>query len=116
MNSLRQARKAKKWTLKNLSDMCGMTIAHLSWMERGKMIPTIITRVRLEMLLNERIDFLHVPNLNIEPLNPPADWNACEREFRFLLKMIKSLPVEERNEFCVTAGRHIRKLRLKANE
>jgi len=51
MNSLRVARKEKGWTLQNLSILSGITVPHLSFLENGKAVPTEITRVRLEGIL-----------------------------------------------------------------
>lgn len=89
MRTLRRVRKANNLTLKNLSVMSGLTVCHLSRMERGKFLPTITTRKRLELLLGERIDFITIN----------------------LVVTIKDLPIEEQLYFIDKISQQLNKLK-----
>ncbi len=115
METLRQARKNKGYSLRNLRELSGITVPHLSWLENGKVLPSLVTRARLEEILEERINWLDV-SFQITAREPSADWDDCERDFRYLLKSVKSLPETERNEFIKSAKRHLNSLLIKSKK
>jgi transcriptional regulator with XRE-family HTH domain len=102
MKTLREARKEQNLTLAQLAALVGSNKPHMSLIERGKVLPSEATRRRLEINLGVKINWL-APPIAVTAVSPPATWNACEREFRYLIKMIASLPPDERYTFCTTA-------------
>ena len=111
MQSLKQTRKDKGISRKDIAEFVGITQANISQIESGKQSPSILTRKRLESCLGEKINFLDVPNLKTSP-KYPTDWNGCEREFRGMVRMIKGLPQEEIEIFLSTAIKHLRKMQI----
>lgn len=69
-SSLKALRVAKGWTLQNLSDMSGITIANLSQIENAKQSPVKLTRIRLENIFNCKIKFEDAADKKIRQLYP----------------------------------------------
>lgn len=69
--SLKELRKSRKLTLKNLSDISGISEANLCQIENGKQTPTLLTRLRLESIFGStRIKFVDVADKTIKELYP----------------------------------------------
>jgi transcriptional regulator with XRE-family HTH domain len=103
MRSLREIRQQKKLTLEEISSLTGLTVPHLSWIETGKVVPNLHTKIRLERIFGD-IDFLIVDNRSVA-----SDYISCEYEFKYLMMMIKGLPEAERNQFTTAAIKHLTK-------
>jgi transcriptional regulator with XRE-family HTH domain len=103
MRTLREIRQEKKLTLEEISGLTGLTVPHLSWIETGKMIPKISTKIRLKRIFGGEIDFEVLDNSSN---TIPSDYEQCQYEFRYLIKMIKSLTPEEQVKFCSSVVKH----------
>jgi transcriptional regulator with XRE-family HTH domain len=113
MKSLRDTRKAKGLSLIAVEKQLGLNNVQLHDFESGKHSPGYEWRARLEAFYNERINFLDTPNLKVAPKNPPADWTDCEREFRWFVRCITSMPEYERDIFIITIKKHLNKILTK---
>jgi transcriptional regulator with XRE-family HTH domain len=111
MEGLKKTRIEKSLTRKQVSDITGITLANQSQIERGIQIPDITTRQKLENFYGVRINFLDTDSINSEPREIPCSWNDTEREFRFFIHMISSLPIEERRVFIQSIVKHLNKLK-----
>lgn len=67
MKSLKQTRIDKGVTRLEISNSVGISLANLSQIENGKQVPTLLTRKRLELLLDTKVNWLDVPKLNTSP-------------------------------------------------
>jgi transcriptional regulator with XRE-family HTH domain len=110
MKSLRQLRKERNHTLKSLSEVVKIDVGDLSRIERGLILPTLKNRIRLEQVFGEKINWLATSYIDSEPYGFPVAWEDAEREFRRMVHIIGSLPVEEQKIFIVTALNHFRKM------
>jgi transcriptional regulator with XRE-family HTH domain len=95
---------------KQVSDLLGITVANISMVERGLSSPDPLTRKRLELFFNTKINFLDIPSIKTIPLST-ANWDQAERDFRHLLRSIAGLPENEKNEFIKSATKHLRNLK-----
>ena len=84
--------------------------------ERGITSPGETTRIKLQKMFDCKINWLDVPRLNIEALDPPSDWNSCERDLRRLIRQLKSLPEDEQVEFIRSAKKHLGDINKQRNE
>ena len=110
MKSLRETRQNKNLSLIDLNQLTNTAPITLSLMERGVHTPKPIMRKRIGRILGFNINYLDVPTIKIDPIQPPADWMKCERKFRYLIRCIASLPEDERKAFVQTAGKHLQAL------
>lgn len=110
MKSLRKIRLYKGLHLEHVSIDCGITIASLSHIERGKQSPGKEIRDSLEKYFGEHINWLDTPELKIEAINPASNWTDTERQFRGLIRQIKSLSAEEQKAFVTSAIRHMKNI------
>ena len=110
MKSLKQIRKKKKDSLlMDVEIASNINNVQLNDFEIGRHIPGVTNRLMLEQFYGEKINFLDVP-IKVIPREPPANWDDTEREFRYLLKMVASLPPDEMEAFCETAAYHLVRL------
>ena len=109
MKSLKQTRIEKGISRRYIADSLGINLSNLSPLESGKQCPTLLTRKRLELLLGVKINWLDTPSLNFSP-HYKTDWDAVEKRFRSIIRMIAGLQTDERREFITTAVKHLRKL------
>lgn len=110
MKSLRQIRLSRGITLKDMEQSIGINVSFLSEIERGLRSPSILTRHRLNLYFGEKINWFDTVTLKPFKLYQ-TDWNSTEMEFRSLFRMICGLPTNERKEFCVTAIKHLTRLK-----
>lgn len=68
--SLKEVRKSKKLTLKNLSEISGISEANLCQIENGKQSANVLTRIRLENIFNCKIKFEDAADKKIRQLYP----------------------------------------------
>lgn len=108
MRTLRDIRQEKKLTLEDISSLTGLTIPHLSWIETGKIVPNIHTKIRLERIFGDNIDFMVVDDSDN---SANSDYMSCEHQFKYLIRMIKYLPEAERNQFITSAIKHLTKVK-----
>ena len=110
MRSLKKTRKAKGFTLRELSEATGLSSAAISRLEQGHTVGKVSTKVRIEQALKERINWL-----SSEPILENvilSDWIECEMLFRLLVQKINGLVEKnERREFIDTIGRYLRKIK-----
>jgi transcriptional regulator with XRE-family HTH domain len=111
MRNLRKIRQTKGLLLSDIAPYCGMSKASISYIERGLQIPGVAVRKSLELYFGERINWLDIPTLDIEAIDPASDWNDTERQFRGLIRRIKSLPDDERQAFLSSAIKHLKNLK-----
>jgi transcriptional regulator with XRE-family HTH domain len=105
MNTLRNIRQQKKLTLEDISSLTGLTIPHLSWIETGKIVPSIHTKIRLERIFGD-IDFMVMDDRSVD-----SDYISCEYQFRYLMRMLRGLPEAEQKQFCICAVKHLTKIK-----
>jgi transcriptional regulator with XRE-family HTH domain len=115
MKSLKQLRQEKGLTLIEVEKLSGINNVQLNEFETGKHIPGVTNRKMLENFYGEKINFLDVP-IKVIQREPASDWNDTEREFRYLLKMVASLPSDEMESFCRTSSYHLDRLWKNINE
>lgn len=108
MQSLRSLRLSRGLRLVDMENSLGIGNGLLSEMERGLRSPNKLTRVRIESFFDEKINWLDIPNLVNSPMYQ-TDWYDSERLFRSLARMITGLPEVEKEQFTLSAIRHLRK-------
>ena len=111
MQGLKLTRTDKGLSRKQVSDITGITIANLSLIERGLSIPDLSTRAKLEAFFSTPINWLDTEHINSEPREYLNDWNGAEREFRYFIHMVATLPMDERKAFIISIVKHLRKLK-----
>jgi transcriptional regulator with XRE-family HTH domain len=101
LRTLKEIRKAKGYSLRKLAAISNCTFPQLSRFETGKVLPSETTRAWLGTILGEEIFFPILPEMTSEvrPSESFTDIRACAKRFRYLLRMIKALPEDQRNEF-----------------
>lgn len=109
MKSLKTLRKERGLTLMDVENQSGINNVQLNDFELGKHSPGVTIRKMLEKFYGIKINFLDTP-FKVIPRDPPADWNDTEREFRYLLKMVASLPPDELEVFCKTSAYHLNQI------
>lgn len=112
MDGLQKTRLKNGLTLRVMAELTKIAPANFSNIERGLTTPTLTTRQQIERVLG-KINWLEVPFINTEPRDPPMNWNDCEREFRYFLHCVASLPADERKAFLSTSVKHLKKMNTK---
>jgi len=110
MKSLLELRVERNLTHKEIGDLLKINSNTIRQTESGTTCPSPRTRVQIESLFREKINWLNVPIIKVKAINPPVDWNFTEKKFRRLLQMIKSLPKHEQNAFLSAALIHLQSL------
>jgi transcriptional regulator with XRE-family HTH domain len=111
MKGLRQTRIDRGLSRQQVSDMTGITIANQSLVERGVSCPDLTTRVKFEEFYGVKINWLDTESIDSEPRQFPVTWNDVEREGRYFLHSVASLPIEERKDFIQSVIKHLNKLK-----
>lgn len=109
MQSLRNIRKQKGLTIDEVATLVGLTPVALNLIELGRSTPGATTRRKIQRLFDEPVNWLEVPRIETEPLRP-ATWNECEREFRWLIRLVNGMPHDRKQPFIRCATKHLRKL------
>jgi transcriptional regulator with XRE-family HTH domain len=112
MKSLKQTRIEAGFSRPQIETTLGINTVQLSLIERGINSPNLLTRTRLELFFGTKIDWLDTPTIDSEPREPVATWNDTEREFRYLIHQVASLPNDEINDFIDSAVKHLKKLKI----
>jgi transcriptional regulator with XRE-family HTH domain len=110
MKSLRNLRMENHMSLQDVQDRSGLTKDWLSEIERGITVPLPYTRKKLELIFDQKINWLDIPVLRTTPTFPTT-WLECEREFKGLYRYVKGLPDDERNDFIITIINHLTKIK-----
>lgn len=110
MKNLRLTRKERGITLTSIEIQTGISHVTLSQYENGKQSPGELSRKRLELFFGEQINWLDV-KINIDPREPACTWNDCEREFRYFIHQVASLPADEQEVFIKTVCKILNQLK-----
>lgn len=108
MKGLRKLRRSKGYTLAKLAHLTGISTGTLSLIENGLVTPFLNTRGQLRSHLGENINFLDVPALKVEAIDPPSNWDQTERLYREFLRCLASLPSDERRAMTRSAIKHLK--------
>ena len=98
MRTLKEIRKAKGYSLRKLAVVSNCTFPQLCLFETGKSLPSKTTQAWLEIVLGEPIYF-PILSHDLKASKDHTEVKNCAIRFRYLLRMIKSLPEDERKEF-----------------
>jgi len=110
MKSLRQTRKDKGMSMADVQRQLGINNVQLFDMETGKHSPLPAWRTALENFYGQKIDFLDVP-IDMSPREDQIMWVDAEREFRYFVHMVASLPEDEKPYFIDTVIKQLNKLK-----
>jgi transcriptional regulator with XRE-family HTH domain len=110
MKNLREIRKEKGMTLIGVSRQLGLTNVCLHEYELGKHSPGIEWRHLLENFYGTKINWLDIP-INMSPRPYEVSWYDCERNFRWDVHQIASMPKDEKNVFIETIIKQLNKLK-----
>ena len=92
MKSLRELRGNLGITLKDTENQTEITLAVFVNVERGLTIPNSKTRIRIQYLFDERINWLDTPKVSTWRPKRETTWIECEKTFRNLVWLINGLP------------------------
>lgn len=109
MKSLRATRLEKGLSLISIERQLGVHNVNLSEYESGRHSPGELIRKRLEFFFGEKINWLDVP-INYERREPACTWNDAEREFRYFIHSVASLPNDEKSAFIKSVCKHLNNL------
>lgn len=101
MLTLRELRKERNLTLKQVSEATGIHVINLCQHEKGLHCPTKKTREKLEKFYGTKFNFLAMKTMTIDP-DEDQDPIACEKIFRKLLCQISSLPPDIQKAYSQT--------------
>lgn len=115
MKSLKKLRRDKKITFQFIENEIDISQSDLCNIESGKQVPDRMTRLKLEKFFAQKINWLDTKYINTEPRRE-SQWNECEREFRWILRLIAGMPADEQSEFIKAAGKQLRTLKYNLSD
>jgi transcriptional regulator with XRE-family HTH domain len=111
MKGLKETRKDGGLSRKQIETITGITLANQSLIERGVSIPDIATREKLEAFFGVKVNWLDTASIPCEPREFTVTWKDVEREFRYFLHSVASLPIGEREVFIKSICKHLNQLK-----
>lgn len=105
--SLREVRQKKGFSQEELAKKAGLSAVAISLIETGKVAPQARTRMSIEKVLGERINWLTTKGLHSFREGQMTTWEAVEQTFRKALHEINGLQQVERLEFVKLAKQYL---------
>lgn len=118
MKSLKTIRTERKLTLKQTSDLTGVTVATLNNIERGMAAAQRDSRLKIERVFGI-VNWLDTQFIDVSPRDYSKvqkaapeiiPWQMAETSFRSLVHEVMALSQVERKGFCTAAVKHLQKI------